>query len=313
MVKQAAEAGYAELDRYYADIAAQGKEAIAYAEEHGLEIAVLAGRPYHIDPEINHGIDRLIQSYNMVIVSEDAVAPLAEMPTVNVLNQWTYHSRMYAAANWAVHRPDAQLVQLVSFGCGIDAVTTDEMRAITEEGGKIYTQLKIDEINNLGAAQDSHSQHARRSRGGKADHARKAREIPHVPFTEDMKKDYTILVPNMLPVQLKLITSIMKNYGYNMEVLETEGPQIAECGLKNVHNDTCYPALLVIGQFIDALESGTYDLHKVALMITADGRRLPCVQLHSSAAQGTHQKRHGVYSGHLAELLRLGEKRKSGL
>lgn len=152
MVKQAAEAGYAELDRYYADIAAQGKEAIAYAEEHGLEIAVLAGRPYHIDPEINHGIDRLIQSYNMVIVSEDSVAPLAEMPTVNVLNQWTYHSRMYAAANWAVHRPDAQLIQLVSFGCGIDAVTTDEMRAITEEGGKIYTQLKIDEINNLGAA-----------------------------------------------------------------------------------------------------------------------------------------------------------------
>ena len=152
MVKQAAEAGYAELDRYYADIAAQGKEAIAYAEEHGLEIAVLAGRPYHIDPEINHGIASLIQSYNMVIVSEDAVAPLAEMPTVNVLNQWTYHSRMYAAANWAVHRPDAQLIQLVSFGCGIDAVTTDEMRAITEEGGKIYTQLKIDEINNLGAA-----------------------------------------------------------------------------------------------------------------------------------------------------------------
>ena len=97
------------------------------------------------------------------------------------------------------------------------------------------------------------------------------REIPHVPFTEDMKKDYTILVPNMLPVQLKLITSIMKNYGYNMEVLETEGPQIAECGLKNVHNDTCYPALLVIGQFIDALESCKYDLHKVALMITQTG------------------------------------------
>ena len=97
------------------------------------------------------------------------------------------------------------------------------------------------------------------------------REIPHVPFTEDMKKDYTILVPNMLPVQLKLITSIMKNYGYNMEVLETEGPQIAECGLKNVHNDTCYPALLVIGQFIDALESGKYDLHKVAVVITQTG------------------------------------------
>ena len=97
------------------------------------------------------------------------------------------------------------------------------------------------------------------------------RSLPHVPFTEDMKKDYTILVPNMLPVQLKLITSIMKNYGYHMEVLETEGPNIAECGLKNVHNDTCYPALLVIGQFIDALESGKYDTHKVALMITQTG------------------------------------------
>lgn len=152
MVKKAALDAYAELDHYYADIAAEGKRAIDYADAHGLDIAVIAGRPYHIDPEINHGIDRLIQSYGMVIVSEDAVAPLSEMPTVNVLNQWTYHSRMYAAANWAVNKPNAQIIQLVSFGCGIDAITTDEMRAITEEGGKIYTQLKIDEINNLGAA-----------------------------------------------------------------------------------------------------------------------------------------------------------------
>ena len=152
MVREAAQAGYAELERYYADIAAAGKKAIAYAEKHGLEIAVVAGRPYHIDPEINHGIDRMIQSYGLVIVSEDAVAPMSEMPVVNVLNQWTYHSRMYAAANWAAHKDNAQIIQLVSFGCGIDAITTDEMRAITEEHGKIYTQLKIDEINNLGAA-----------------------------------------------------------------------------------------------------------------------------------------------------------------
>ena len=152
MVKQAALDAYEELNHYYADVAEEGKRAIAYADNHGLQIAVLAGRPYHIDPEINHGIDRMIQSYNMVIVSEDAVAPLSNMPVVNVLNQWTYHSRMYAAANYAVHKPNAQIIQLVSFGCGIDAITTDEMRAITEEGGKIYTQLKIDEIHNLGAA-----------------------------------------------------------------------------------------------------------------------------------------------------------------
>ena len=97
------------------------------------------------------------------------------------------------------------------------------------------------------------------------------RKLPHVPFTAEMKKDYTILVPNMLPVHFKLISAIMRNFGYHLEVLETEGPQIAECGLKNVHNDTCYPALLVIGQFIDALESGKYDINKVALMITQTG------------------------------------------
>ena len=152
MVKRAIDHAFAELEHYYADIAEAGVKAIEFADEHNLQIAVIAGRPYHVDPEINHGIDRMIQSYGMVIVSEDAVAPLSEMPQVNVFNQWTYHSRMYAAANYVTQKENAQIIQLVSFGCGIDAITTDEMRAITEESGKIYTQLKIDEINNLGAA-----------------------------------------------------------------------------------------------------------------------------------------------------------------
>ena len=152
MVKNAITHAFDELNAYYAEVQEAGQEAIRYADEHGLELAVIAGRPYHVDPEINHGIDRLIQSYGMVIVSEDAVAPLSDVPELNVFNQWTYHSRMYAAANYAAHKENAQIIQLVSFGCGIDAITTDEMRSITEEGGKIYTQLKIDEINNLGAA-----------------------------------------------------------------------------------------------------------------------------------------------------------------
>ena len=152
MVKNAIQHAFDELNAYYAVVQEAGQEAIRYADEHGLELAVIAGRPYHVDPEINHGIDRLIQSYGMVIVSEDAVAPLSDVPELNVFNQWTYHSRMYAAANYAAHKENAQIIQLVSFGCGIDAITTDEMRSITEEGGKIYTQLKIDEINNLGAA-----------------------------------------------------------------------------------------------------------------------------------------------------------------
>lgn len=148
----AVEEAYQELYNFYAQLRAEGQKAIAYADTHGLEIAVLAGRPYHVDPEVNHGINRLLASFGLVIVTEDAVWRLTKAPEVHVLNQWTYHSRMYGAAEYVTHKENAQLIQLVSFGCGIDAITTDEMRAICENGGKIYTQLKIDEISNLGAA-----------------------------------------------------------------------------------------------------------------------------------------------------------------
>lgn len=152
LVISAAERAYIALDGYYAHIRAEGEKAIAYADKNNLPIAVLVGRPYHIDPEINHGIHQMIGSYGMVVVTEDAVWQLADAPQVRVLNQWTYHSRMYSAAKYVTEKPNAQLIQLVSFGCGIDAITTDEIRSIIESGDKIYTQLKIDEINNLGAA-----------------------------------------------------------------------------------------------------------------------------------------------------------------
>jgi predicted nucleotide-binding protein (sugar kinase/HSP70/actin superfamily) len=148
----AAQSAYDALHTYYSAVHAEGQRAIRYADEHGLELAVVVGRPYHIDPEINHGLNQMISSYGMVIVTEDAVWDLAEAPKVHVLNQWTYHSRMYSAANFVAEKKNAQLIQLVSFGCGIDAITTDEIRSIVEASGKIYTQLKIDEINNLGAA-----------------------------------------------------------------------------------------------------------------------------------------------------------------
>ena len=151
-VKRAALLAYAEYERYREDIKKEGEKAIKYARENGLHIIVLAGRPYHIDPEINHGIDRLITSYKLVVVSEDAVAHIAPKQKVKVLNQWTYHARLYDAARYVNENRDMQLVQLVSFGCGLDAITTDEIREITEKAGKLYTQLKIDEINNLGAA-----------------------------------------------------------------------------------------------------------------------------------------------------------------
>ncbi len=150
-VAAATQAAYAAQAQWMADIKEQGRLAIAYAREHGHKIVVLSGRPYHIDPEINHGIDRLIASFGIVVVGEDAVADLVEPVKVNVLNQWTYHARLYNAAKYVTTQPDMELVQLVSFGCGIDAITTDEVRSILEEGDKLYTQLKIDEITNLGA------------------------------------------------------------------------------------------------------------------------------------------------------------------
>ncbi|MBQ8732510.1 MAG: 2-hydroxyacyl-CoA dehydratase [Oscillospiraceae bacterium] len=150
-VARAAKAAYAAYDDFRAQIRAEGQKAIDFARREGLPIAVVAGRPYHVDPEINHGIDRLLTSLGFVVITEDCVADRMPKKSRKVLNQWTYHSRLYNAADYVVTQPDMQLVQLVSFGCGIDAITTDEVRAILEPGGKFYTQLKIDEISNLGA------------------------------------------------------------------------------------------------------------------------------------------------------------------
>lgn len=150
-VRKAAKLAYDEQDKYRKKVIAKGNEIIEKAEKEGKKIMVLAGRPYHIDPEINHGIDKLISSFNVAIVSEDVVSPRVEKFHTNVLNQWTYHSRLYAAAKYVTTRKDMELIQLVSFGCGVDAITTDEVREILEKEGKIYTQIKIDEITNLGA------------------------------------------------------------------------------------------------------------------------------------------------------------------
>ena len=151
-ISRAMESAFRAQKKYEDEVYDEGLRYIEYADKNGLTIAVLSGRPYHIDPEINHGINQLIASCNMTVITEDVAARLAEVPQVNVLNQWTYHSRMYASAEYVKNKQNAQLIQLVSFGCGIDSITSDEIRSIVEESGKIYTQLKIDEINNLGAA-----------------------------------------------------------------------------------------------------------------------------------------------------------------
>ncbi|MDE7087816.1 MAG: 2-hydroxyacyl-CoA dehydratase, partial [Clostridia bacterium] len=149
-VVKALKEGFKRLDGYHADVRARADYVIKKAREEGRQIIVLAGRPYHLDNEINHGINKLLTSLNLAVLSEDAVFDRAEKVKVNVLNQWTYHARLYRSAQYCCENKDINLVQLVSFGCGIDAITTDEVRSIMEKNGKLYTQIKIDEINNLG-------------------------------------------------------------------------------------------------------------------------------------------------------------------
>ena len=149
-VRAALGEGFARLESYHADIRAKGDEILQKATAAGKQIVILAGRPYHLDNEINHGINKLLTSLGMAVLSEDSVFEKGNYVKVNVLNQWTYHARLYRAAEFATRHENVNLVQLVSFGCGIDAITTDQLRVILEKGGKLYTQIKIDEINNLG-------------------------------------------------------------------------------------------------------------------------------------------------------------------
>ena len=140
-----------QYENYMSAVQSKGEEALNYARRNGRRIMILAGRPYHIDSEIGHGIDKLANSLGFVVVSEDSIFRLSKPQTVKVLNQWTYHARLYRAAKYASEHNDTQLVQLVSFGCGVDDISTDEVRSILERSGKYYTQIKIDEITNLGA------------------------------------------------------------------------------------------------------------------------------------------------------------------
>ncbi len=154
-LKTAAASAYAEYDKYLESIRSKADEFIGIAKATDTPVIVLCGRPYHIDPEINHGISTLICDLGAIVITEDAISHKIEKFRTSVLNQWTYHSRLYCAAKYVAKNTDKNLnmnlVQLVSFGCGVDAVTGDEVRAILENDGKLYTQLKIDEISNLGA------------------------------------------------------------------------------------------------------------------------------------------------------------------
>ena len=274
-IKKAVELAWTELNNCREDIKRKGEETLKYMEETGRHGIVLAGRPYHVDPEINHGIPELINSYGIAVLSEDSVSHLGKVdrPLI-VMDQWMYHSRLYAAANFVKTQPNLDMIQLNSFGCGLDAVTTDCVNDILSGSGKIYTVLKIDEVNNLGAA---------RIRIRSLISALKVRDKNHytheivssaykrVEFTKEMRENYTILCPQMSPIHFNLLQPALNSCGYNFEILQNTGKSSVDIGLKYVNNDACYPSLIVVGQIMEALLSGKYDLSKTAIVITQTG------------------------------------------
>ena len=274
-IQKAAHEGWTELLKSRRDMEKKGEETIAWLKKHGCHGIVLAGRPYHVDPEIHHGIPEMITSYGLAVLTEDSISHLAdaERPLV-VTDQWMYHSRLYRAASYVKQCDFLDLIQLNSFGCGLDAVTTDQVHDILTESGKLYTVLKIDEVNNLGAARIRIRSliAALRVRGQK----RYERQVVssaynRVVFTREMKKEYTLLCPQMSPIHFDLLEPAIQAFGYRMEVLKNHTRSAIDVGLKYVNNDACYPSLIVIGQVMEALLSGQYDLDHTAVLMTQTG------------------------------------------
>ena len=257
------------------DIRKKGEETLSWMKENNKRGIVLAGRPYHIDPEINHGIPELITSYDIAVLTEDSISHLGkpERPLI-VSDQWMYHSRLYAAASYVKTVDNLDLIQLNSFGCGLDAVTTDQVNDILSGSDKIYTCLKIDEVNNLGAARirirSLLSALRVREKQNKQRTIRSS-AINRVVFTEEMRKDYTILCPQMSPIHFDILQPAFNACGYNFVVLDNDNKHSVDVGLKYVNNDACYPSLLVVGQIMEALLSGKYDLNKTAIIMTQTG------------------------------------------
>ena len=272
---EAVDAAFNERENVVSDIRKKGEETLKYIEEHKMKGIVLSGRPYHIDPEINHGLTDIITSFNMAVLTEDSVAHLGNLERpIRVVDQWMYHTRLYRAAAFVKERTDLELIQLTSFGCGLDAVTSDQVAEILASRGKMYTLIKIDEGSNLGAVKI-------RIRSLKA--AMEEREKNNVKlknidnsykknlFTKEMKKDWTILAPQMSPIHFQFIEKAVRASGYNIDVLPANDKEAIEEGIKCVNNDACYPSILVIGQMINALKSGKYDPNKTALIISQTG------------------------------------------
>ncbi len=273
--EQAVDAAYAEQEKYKGDIRKKGEETLAWMKETGTRGIVLAGRPYHIDPEINHGVPSLITSYGMAVLTEDSVAHLGELVRpIRVLDQWAFHTRLYESAALVAKTPGLDMIQLNSFGCGLDAITTDQVEEIIEAAGKIYTVLKIDEINNLGAAK-IRIRSLIAALEEKSFDSEKHKEAGHVfhrkMFTKEMREKHTLVCPQMAPIHWQFLPDAFNPTGYNFAVIEEVTKEDIDVGLKYVNNDACYPTIIVVGQIVNAFFKGDLDPDNTSVMLTQTG------------------------------------------
>ena len=267
-IEAAVEAAYIELEHYKKDVRKYGQKILERVEREHLTAILLAGRPYHIDPEINHGIPEMIQSYGLPVLSEDMLYHQpARKEALSIVNQWSYHARLYHAASYAAEHDNITLIQFSSFGCGLDAITTGQVRAILEEHHRLYTMIKLDEVSNLGAARIRVRSliAALARRQSLPYHSTEIIERPR--FTEECRRTYTIIAPQMAPIQFRLLETTLRKYGYRLVIPQMPDRSAIDLGLRYIHNDMCYPAIVVIGQLLSVIQSGQCDPNHTAIML----------------------------------------------
>ncbi len=274
-IKLAVKKGFEELDKFKNDIRKKGEKTLEILEKENKKGIVLCGRPYHIDPEINHGMTAIIKEEGFAVLTEDSVSHLGIVDEpLRVVDQWTYHSRLYKAANFVANSDYLDLIQITSFGCGLDAVSTDQVAEILEKNHKLYTLIKIDEGSNLGAVRIRiRSLKASIEERQNTKERPKNKELTYKKnlFTKEMKKTHTILCPQMSPIHFQFLQDAMINDGYRIEVLPSVDKTAVNEGLRVVNNDACFPSIVVVGQMIKALKTGNYDLDNTSLIISQTG------------------------------------------
>ena len=305
-VKGAVEAAWREDLLFKEDIRKKGEWVLDWLEKTGRRGIVLSGRPYHLDPEVNHGIPKILTSLGMAVLTEDSVSHLGRVERpLRVLDQWMYHSRLYEAADFTAGRANLELVQLNSFGCGPDSIAIEQAGEILSKGGRTHTVLKIDEVSNLGAARirlrslkasldggfgtkqpagvleqpagvSKQPEGVSEQPAGVSKQPEGVSEQPagRPPFTKGMRRQHTILAPQMAPIHFELLQEAVRSEGYLLKVLPVVEKEDIEEGLKYVNNDSCYPSIIIIGQILKALKSGEYDLNKVSVILSQTGG--PC-------------------------------------